>query len=516
MPKREYFYTFLYILFLITFILWLPKPYLSPEARAYIWIVGVIAVWRYSWFVYNALRGVFYKKYYFPKLREKAQKLDRRSLPERAFILVTTYRIPEEISIEVYKGAIKEVINCTRKGIKTTLIASVVEKNEERLVRQLWKVLSPPEDAELIITRFAGTGKRDGLAVAFRAMMKYAGKLKNSIVALVDGDSALTEDSIYKCAELFALEPTLGAVTTDEEVALRPKNLVQKLYQIWYKLRFAQRDNYMASTSLSWKVMTLTGRFSVFRGEIFLDPEFVKTVQYDFIEHWRIGWLRLLTGDDKSTWYYLLKNGWKMLYVPDVLIYSYEAPPSENFLKGATMLMIRWSGNSLRATYRVKKFSPSITSWFVWYMIRDQRITMWTGLYGLTAAILGEIHWGGGVFIAYIWWILFTRFIIILFFGFQRGYYHILWIPLVYFNQIYGSLVKIYIINHLYRQKWTRQGTILAGRETKWDRIFIISSSNLTLLSQILFFIIATGYSVGMFNLYDLRNLLQVLKLIQP
>ncbi len=507
---RQVVYNIIYILFLIGFALSLPPFYFTPEARRYLIIIGVVAVWRYTWFIVNALRAVFYRRVYFPRIRRRAEALPRERLPKHAFILVTTYRIPEHISVEVYRAAIEEIKHCVENGMKATLIASVVEKSEETLVKKLWKVLNPPERASLIITRFAGTGKRDGLAVAFRALLREPVKLQEAVVALVDGDSILSRGTMVKCAELFGLYPQLGAVTTDEECILEEKNLTYTLYKQWYRLRFAQRDTYMSSASLSRRVQTLTGRMSVFRGVLFLDPVFVYTVQFDFIEHWRIGWVRFLTGDDKSTWYYVLKNGWEMLYVPDAMVWTHEDPPSPSFLKGATMLMLRWFGNSLRATYRAKSLPSSITTPYMWYLIRDQRITMWTGLYGLTAAILGEIRWGGWVILAYIWWILFTRYIIILYYGIRRGHFYASWPFFLYFNQIYGSLVKIYISSHLYRQKWTRQKTVLSTEETRFERWYVVFSSHMAVSLKALVFFILTGFSVGFFNIYDVINFVKI------
>ncbi len=504
-------YTLLFLLFLVAFAIWLWPINFNPEARKYIFIVGAIAAWRYTLFIINALRAIFYKKYYYPKIEERAKKLGKENLPEEVFIIVTTFRIPENISVEVYRNAIKEIVNCAKSGIRATLIASVVEKSEENLVKSVWKVIDPPENAKLIITRFAGTGKRDGLAVAFRVLTKEARNLKRAVVALVDGDTILTENSVKATLPLFAYYKNLGAVTTNEDCVLEEKNFTYKLYKIWYRLRFAQRDTYMASASLSWRVQTLTGRMSVFRGELFLDPEFIKTVQYDFFEHWRIGWLRFLTGDDKSTWFYVLKNGWDMLYIPNVMVWTHEYPPSDSFIKGATMLMVRWFGNSLRATYRAMKIPMKITRPHMWYLIRDQRITMWTGLYGLVGSVLGAIKWGGDIFLAYIWWVLFTRFLMVLYYAFQRNDFFVSWVPLLYFNQIYGSLVKIYISSHLYRQKWTRQKTVLAGKESKLDRIYVEASSHLELYTKVLLFLIITGFLIGFFDRYDIINLTQII-----
>jgi len=503
----------LFFLFLVAFGLWVPLEFLNVESERFLLIIGIVAAWRYGWLGLNVLRSIFYKKVYYPRIRKAADQLSKEDLPKHAFIIVTTYRIPEDISKDVYRGAIEEAKNLANHGIEVTLIASIVEKAEENFVKEIWGALSPPPNTTLIINRFAGTGKRDGLAVAFRTMLRRPAKLKDSIVALVDGDTILTKDSILKSAPLFKLFPKLGALTTNEDNILEEKDLSHKIYNRWFKLRFAQRDIYMSSASLSRRVMTLTGRMSIYRGELFYDPEFVDTVQHDYIEHWRLGWFRFLTGDDKSTWFYVLKNGWEMLYLPDIMVYTREDPPHKSFIKGSLMLMTRWFGNSLRATYRARKLPMRITTPFIWYLIRDQRITMWTGLYGLLASILGELKWGGGIFIAYIWWIMFSRFFLVLFIGLTRNVCYVIWVFLIYYNQIVGSLVKIYIMSHLYKQKWTRQKTTLKDAKSFFSDFYLYWSSNLEMATKILLFIIFTGYTVGFFDMEDLRNLLVTLNI---
>ncbi|MFT7221768.1 MAG: glycosyltransferase Alg8 [Candidatus Azotimanducaceae bacterium] len=42
-------------------------------------------------------------------------------------------------------------------------------------------------------------------------------------------------------------------------------------------------------------------------------------LEADHLEHWLWGNFRFLSGDDKSTWYYMLTQDAKMLYVPDAL-----------------------------------------------------------------------------------------------------------------------------------------------------------------------------------------------------
>ncbi len=73
----------------------------------------------------------------------------------------------------------------------------------------------------------------------------------------------------------------------------------------------------MQSHALSDRVLTLTGRFSVFRATHIVSHEFIRLQEADFLEHWLWGRFRFLSGDDKSTWYTLLRHGVKMTYVPD-------------------------------------------------------------------------------------------------------------------------------------------------------------------------------------------------------
>jgi len=58
----------------------------------------------------------------------------------------------------------------------------------------------------------------------------------------------------------------------------------------------------MQSHALSGRVLTLTGRMSVFRGEHLTKIDFIRLVEADCLDHWLWGRFRFLSGDDKSTW----------------------------------------------------------------------------------------------------------------------------------------------------------------------------------------------------------------------
>jgi glycosyltransferase Alg8 len=80
--------------------------------------------------------------------------------------------------------------------------------------------------------------------------------------------------------------------------------------------------------------LTLTGRMSLYRARVALSDGFIDLLQHDAIDHYRLGRVKFLTGDDKSTWYYILRSGREMLYVPDVRVITVEHPPHKNLFGG--------------------------------------------------------------------------------------------------------------------------------------------------------------------------------------
>ncbi len=68
--------------------------------------------------------------------------------------------------------------------------------------------------------------------------------------------------------------------------------------------------------------------------------------------------MKFLTGDDKSTWFWLPKRGYEMAYLPDVRSVSMESQPKPGFVDSAVALMLRWFGNMLRTNGRALALGP--------------------------------------------------------------------------------------------------------------------------------------------------------------
>jgi glycosyltransferase Alg8 len=272
-------------------------------------------------------------------------------------------------------------------------------------------------------------------------------------VAFVDGDTAVPVDLWEQAAPVFS-DPAVGALTTDEAALIDTPGL----FRDWFRLRFNQRQIMMCSTGLSRHVLTLTGRMSVFRGSLATDPGFIAAVARDYLDHWRMGRVTFLTGDDKSTWFWLLARGWQMVYLPDVQSESVETQPRPTFFASARTLMIRWFGNMMRTNGRALRLSPRLIGPFTWWSILDQRLSMWTTLVGPISVVITALLYTAWVIPLYVAWVMVTRYVFCTYIALFRGEWFSAVTPLIlYFSQVFGAMTKTYVFFRLDRQKWTRQ-----------------------------------------------------------
>lgn len=469
-----------YTLILIACIFALPSVALNPASKQFLFVVGGIAMWRYTWGAVHFCRALIYKNIVFPRYRRLSDNHEDALMPSKIYLLVTSFRIETETSIKVFRSVVREAIEC---GIPATIVASIVELADEFLIKEIFRDANPPEHVKLDLVRIPGTGKRDGLAQGFRSISRDMPP-PDAVVAVIDGDSVLEDGLIRKTAPFFRLMPDIGALTTDEECDVKGSRLIRE----WHDLRFAQRQLLMSSMGLSKRVLTLTGRMSMFRGSIIIDPDFIKQVEDDHLEHWRFGRLKFLTGDDKSSWYWVLKNGWDMLYVPDTKIHTVEHPPSESFLRASSQLMFRWFGNMLRTNERALNVPPHVTGFFTWWCLMDQRISMWTSLTGPVFVTMLCIKYTIAFLPIYFVWVGFTRWVMTLMLFTTREKTSWMYPFLLYYNQIYGSFIKTYVFFRLDRQSWTRQKTKLISGQSEWDqRVNRYMSGALHVLSLMVF-----------------------------
>jgi len=196
---------------------------------------------------------------------------------------------------------------------------------------------------------------------------------------------------------------------------------------------------------------------SVFRARHLLQLEFVRLLEADHLDHWLWGNFRFLSGDDKSTWYYMLRHNAKMLYIPDALGYTVEV------IEGSGMDRMvqnfrRWSGNMLRNGSRAIALGPKRIPVFIWWCLVDQRLSMWTMLFSPVLAIFATLIVGPSYFVSYLIFIALSRLLLSLFlFGYSRKI-EMAYPAILYLNQLINAAVKVYCIFRLSKQKWSNRG----------------------------------------------------------
>lgn len=451
-----------FILFLLVLALSIPSSALNNHPREAVFVLGAIGIWRYAWGLLHFIRCLWFNQFNFPAVRKQADQALLTQKLGYAFLLVTSFRIDASTTSKVYRAAFAAA---ERAPAGATVVASIVELGDERLIQGIADTIyGEKKPFRLKFVRIPGTGKRDALAFGLQAIKEF-NPIAIDTVSFIDGDSIVPVNLIEKCASMFLLDNKIGALTTDEICTVEGA----EIFKNWYSLRFAQRHILMSSHGLARKVLTLTGRMSMFRASLACQQSFIDQIQSDYIEHWRLGRIRMLTGDDKSSWFWMLSHGYKTFYVPDIQVETIEQPPSPSFIKSASVLMTRWFGNMLRTNSRAIALGPWRIGFFTWWSILDQRLSMWSCLSGVVLTALGCLFVTPWVLAYYALWVLTSRYILTLSLLISRPSVSLSYIPLLYFNQVFGSLVKIYVMFRLDRQKWTRQKTSFAATGSTWE-----------------------------------------------
>lgn len=486
----------LFALSLVAVPLLIPMSWWHGATPAFVVTIGAIGAWRYGWGLLHFCRGLYYRKIAFPGMRRHVERLGSSALPAHVYLLITSFRVGADTTERVYRGAIEEAI---ASRLPCTIVASIVDEADRRLITHIYEDCARRSDVRLILVQIAGTGKRDALAHAFRAIAADRPPA-GAAVCVIDGDTIIDAGILRSSLPFLKAYPRVGAFTTDEVCEVEGN----RTFRDWYNLRFAQRHVLMSSMGQSRRVLTLTGRMSAFKAEIVCDPRFIERVQEDHIRHWRYGKLKFLTGDDKSTWYHLLSSGYEMLYIPDVRITTIESPPHPDFGIASTQLMVRWYGNMLRTNARALALGPARIGMFTWWSILDQRVSMWTSLAGLTGALLVAAAGEPVLLLGYIYWVALSRFAQTMLLMTVHRSASWTYPFLLYYNQIYGSAIKTYILFHLDRQKWTRQKTVLAGGKPEKEQGWIRLGSHAGHALSLFLLVAVVGVTLGVLGTYDM------------
>ena len=429
--------------------------------------IGVVGIWRYGWLMVHLVRSICYQFFIYPSYRLRANSYikDLQNYPAIG-VIIPSYKMPELVFDQVFLALFTAGINYTGN---VYIVAAVTTQEElDKLQKLFSSYKNQKNNLHLELFIQDGTGKRAAMAQALRKLRHLA---TVRMVVLMDGDSVISPQIFQRLTGFFETQPDLGAFTIDNNAkCINASSGIAA----WYSLRMLQRHWLMSSISLSRRVLVLTGRFSVIRGDLANQDGFIEAIADDHVNHWRYGRLSMLTGDDKSTWFYILKTKLAMIYIPDVSCDTFETPVNKYFLINAKLLMQRWFGNMIRTSDRAILLGPQKMPFFFWWCLVDQRISSWTAMMGPMGIGMLAVVYHYSLIPIYLMWVLFTRVIfsiILCSIGRQFNPYYP---ALLFFGQVFGAVIKNHIMFRLHLQRWNRHNVQLHEQSTEQKYVAII------------------------------------------
>jgi glycosyltransferase Alg8 len=432
----------------------LPNHLFDPEVLQITYVLGAIGIWRYGWWFNHARRSEIFMAVRWPRVRRQRDRVWAGGWrPRHLHVQMTTFREEPAITRHVIAALLDQI---STEGLPATIWIGTGAPEDEDVVARFVAEYAPDLDTEIVFIRQNQPGKRMAIGLVMRAIIR-SGPDPDDLILFMDGDSILGSGTLARCCGMFGADPELQALTTDEDVVVYGPRWMQR----WLDLRFTQRRLAMQSHVMSDRVLTLTGRMSMFRARHVVNEGFVRTIEADHLDHWLWGRFRFLSGDDKSTWYYLLSRGAKMGYVPDACVTTVEIIRGNGMTRMVQNLR-RWSGNMLRNGARALALGPRRMPLFIWWCILDQRLAIWTMLVSPTLALIATAV-KPGYLIGALLWVLVSRLVLSLYlFRYSRAV-DMGWPVILYVNQLLNAGVKAYMQFFLSRQTWANRGGQRAG-----------------------------------------------------
>ncbi len=423
-------------------------------------LLGGIGTWRWSWFLLQNTRAAIYRYIVFPRIRRQAARAvaECGPMPE-VTVMAATYKERPWITRLSFSSIFQELGTLRGLTRRPKVVVATGCAEDEANVQAVYEeqCLRPGDwpagcwPPELVMVR-AENGKRNAIASALREIIRGQPR-EDGVVIFLDGDTMMRPGFMMTVLPIFRIKPEVAGVTSNEDGFVQGP----KWFAEWITMRFGLRHRTMCSIALSGKLLCLTGRLSVFRAGVAVNPTFLGQIERDEIQHWLWGSFEMLSGDDKSTWYWLSRHGCRMLYVPDAKVTTIEVV-AESPLKRASANIRRWSGNSLRHSWRAILLGPKRLGWFPWWCLVDQRISMFTVLVGPSICLTALFNCRFGIAAGFALWVLFSRLAhtaICCWHGRRISFWYV---PIVPLSDWAMAIIKLWVLFHPAKQSWLNRG----------------------------------------------------------
>jgi hyaluronan synthase len=275
-------------------------------------------------------------------------------------------------------------------------------------------------------------GKRHGMA-------ECVSQSNKEIILFIDSDSFVESNTAKEISKYFVLS-NVAAVAGHAYVANADFNFLTKMQAVRYFVAFKA---YKAAEAVFGSVTCCSGCCSAYRRDYLLK------VLDEWLNQEFLG-IRCTYGDDRSLTNYLLKKGYKALFAPEAIAYTFVPNTLKKFMKQQLRWKKSWVRESLMAGLFMWKKNPLMSISFYLGVILP-----------LLAPIIvfRALLWYPFVTSRTPWFYLFGLFLMALIYGF---YYYIYtrdkkWI----YGVIFASFYTLVLI-------WQLPYAILSLRDSRW------------------------------------------------
>lgn len=261
---------------------------------------------------------------------------------DKNYLPTVTFAIPAKNEEENIRETILRIAKSDYPKDKFNIITVNDGSTDDTLNEMLEaKKIASNEGIEVIVIDWKiNKGKREGMTECVR-------QSKNEIIIFIDSDSFVEPNTAKELVKYF-IDPKVAAVAGHGYVANPNTNMLTKMQDARYFVAFKA---YKAAEALFGSVTCCSGCCSAYRKKYILE------VLDQWLNQKFLG-AQCTYGDDRSLTNFLLQKGYKCLFAPEAIAYTFVPDTFKKFMKQQLRWKKSWVKESLRASLFMWKKNP--------------------------------------------------------------------------------------------------------------------------------------------------------------
>ncbi|MDO8509233.1 MAG: glycosyltransferase [Nanoarchaeota archaeon] len=376
----------------------------------------------------SRILGSFFYRSYKKRLNEDQRKILRAGYEPTLSIV-----IPCKNEGKVIYHTMQKCLETNYPKKKIEIIA-INDGSTDNTYDEMLRLQRDYNDRKVKIINFKkNKGKRRAMYLGFK-------RAKGEIILQIDSDSYPEENAFKKIVMPF-IDKRVGATVGHTDPANKDKNLMTKVQTAYYFMSFRALK---ATESIFDMVFCCSGCFSAYRKEYVL-PVLDKWIEEKFMGK------EIIFGDDRALTNWIIREGYKTIYVAEALAYTVVPEKLKQFFKQQVRWKKGWFINSTRILPEIIRRDKFVAfTYFIPLII----LTLTTPFIAFKALILNPLIFGISPFhyvigIMLVSFLLYTHYTIYSKEGY--GKYMIVWSIL---NMTIFSYILLYALYDLRNMAW--------------------------------------------------------------